>query len=569
MNLQEYLLNHSKSNRVSFHMPGHKGLGIFNMYGYGELMKNLVNMDITEIAGADNLHKPKGIIKNLEDKYAELYGAKKTFLLIDGSTAGILASIMACVPTGKKILAARNCHKSVYSGTVLTKCVPTYVMPKHDKTFHVMGEITAEDVRRILEEDFRDKDEIYAVILASPNYYGICSNVEEIAEVVHRYGKILIVDQAHGAHLKFFEKNGYVDDLKKDSVSEKNIERGGRNYRYLTYPRSAESSGADIVINSTHKTLSSFTQSAVLNVMTDRVDERNIFDKLQLVQSTSLSYILMLSLDINADIIEKHGDEVFANWKNNVKRFYEQMAKIPEVTVVEDENLDWTKINLSLEKMGIDGGTFEKLLTDRGIDAELAAGNIVMALTGIGNSLEDYGKLLHAVKDIVWSIKERRKSKLRENVDYNSCESSVCDMDIRRRRSEIDADERKETCGDEKSTSDEQLNKTGCKGDESMIKFSVEDSDCISVDNGFSIPKPGDYIGTEGESAEVYLRDSMGCISKDAIIPYPPGIPFVCPGEIITEECVKRLLQLMGENKDIFGISREGKIRIIIGEDKQ
>jgi len=317
---------------------------------------------------------------------------------------------------------------------------------------------------------------------------------------------------------------------KKDSVSEKNIERGGRNYRYLTYPRSAESSGADIVINSTHKTLSSFTQSAVLNVMTDRVDERNIFDKLQLVQSTSPSYILMLSLDINADIIEKHGDEVFANWKNNVKRFYEQMAKIPEVTVVEDENLDWTKINLSLEKMGIDGGTFEKLLTDRGIDAELAAGNIVMALTGIGNSLEDYGKLLHAVKDIVWSIKERRKSKLRENVDYNSCESSVCDMDIRRRRSEIDADERKETCGDEKSTSDEQLNKTGCKGDESMIKFSVEDSDCISVDNGFSIPKPGDYMGTEGESAEVYLRDSMGCISKDAIIPYPPGIPFVCPG---------------------------------------
>ena len=527
MNLQEYLLNHSKSNRVSFHMPGHKGLGIFNMYGYSELMKNLVNMDITEIAGADNLHKPKGIIKNLEDKYAELYGAKKTFLLIDGSTAGILASIMACVPTGKKILAARNCHKSVYSGTVLTKCVPTYVMPKHDKTFHVMGEITAEDVRRILEEDFRDKDEIYAVILASPNYYGICSNVEEIAEVVHRYGKILIVDQAHGAHLKFFEKNGYVDDLKKDSVGERNIERGGRNYQYLTYPRSAESSGADIVINSTHKTLSSFTQSAVLNVMTDRVDERNIFDKLQLVQSTSPSYILMLSLDINADIIEKHGDE------------------------------------------GIDGGTFEKLLTDRGIYVELAAGNIVMALTGIGNSLEDYGKLLHAVKDIVWSIKERRKSKLRENVDYNSHESSVCDMDIRRRRSEIDADERKETCGDEKSTSDEQLNKTGCKGDESMIKFSVEDSDCISVDNGFSIPKPGDYIGPEGESAEVYLRDSMGCISKDAIIPYPPGIPFVCPGEIITEECVKRLLQLMGENKDIFGISREGKIRIIIGEDKQ
>ena len=102
-----------------------------------------------------------------------------------------------------------------------------------------------------------------------------------------------------------------------------------------------------------------------------------------------------------------------------------------------------------------------------------------------------------------------------------------------------------------------------------MIKFSVEDSDCISVDNGFSIPKLGDYMGTEGESAEVYLRDSMGCISKDAIIPYPPGIPFVCPGEIITEECVKRLLQLMGENKDIFGISREGKIRIIIGEDKQ
>ena len=201
--------------------------------------------DITEIPGADNLFQAEGIIEETAEKYRELYAVIKSFLLINGTSGGIIASILASVPPGKKLVMARNCHKSVFNALSLGNISPVYLYPSIIDKYGISGAVSPEAVAEALDSE----PDAEAVILPSPNYYGICSDIRAVAEEVHRRGKVLIADQAHGAHLRFFSRfeDGFL-------------------------PPSAEESGADIVINSTHKTLASFTQSAVLNVCSDRVD---------------------------------------------------------------------------------------------------------------------------------------------------------------------------------------------------------------------------------------------------------------------------------------------------------
>ena len=218
-----------------------------------------------------------------QEKYASLYGADHSYLLINGTSGGLIASILASVKPGGKLIMARNCHKSVFNAAALGQITPVYAHPDHLQKLGITGAVQPEEIRRCLDE----APDAEAVILPSPNYYGICSDIEKIAAIVHEAGKILIVDQAHGAHLKFFHKFGYGDGM----------------------PLAAEDAGADLVVGSIHKTLASFTQSAVLNLCSRRVDRYVLEDKLQAIQSTSPSYILMGSLDLNADLLLEHGPE--------------------------------------------------------------------------------------------------------------------------------------------------------------------------------------------------------------------------------------------------------------------
>ena len=273
-----FLIDHASSDSVSFHMPGHKGSLLYRENGYEDFLKRLIDCDITEIPGADNLFQTEGIIKATMERYRKLYGAKASYLLINGSSCGLISAIMTCVPRGGKIIIARNCHKSVFNGVSIAGAEPVYAYPEIIEGFGITGEITAKEIQRCLDE----APDASAVLLPSPNYYGVCSDIEKIAEAVHQCGKVLIVDQAHGAHLKFFDQ-------------------------YIGIPaQAAENQGADIVIDSTHKTLASFTQTAVANVCSDRIDKYAFEDALQKMESTSPSYLMMASLDINADILEKH-----------------------------------------------------------------------------------------------------------------------------------------------------------------------------------------------------------------------------------------------------------------------
>ena len=226
--LYDKLKAYSESDFYAFHMPGHKRnkalLGIELPY----------DLDITEIDGFDDLHHADGILKEEQERAARVFGAEESHFLVNGSTAGILSAVMGCTHRGDKILVARHCHKSIYHAIYMNGLVPRYVYPEFDISMHMNGEISKEDVAKALAAE----PDIKAVVIVSPNYDGVVSDVKGIAEVAHSYRIPLIVDEAHGPHFGF----------------------------HPAFPGRANDLGADVVINSLHKTLPSLTQTAILHI---------------------------------------------------------------------------------------------------------------------------------------------------------------------------------------------------------------------------------------------------------------------------------------------------------------
>lgn len=245
MRQEELLINrlaaYARSDMYPFHMPGHKrrtGPEESFMNSCTDSFTNPFAVDITEIEGFDNLHHPEGILKDSMKWAADVYGADQTYYLINGSTGGILAAVCGSVPRGGRILVSRNCHKSVYHGICLNQLKTSYVYPQEIEGLGIQGGITAEDVDRMLNR-YMDTQ---AVLIVCPTYDGIVSDIEAIARIVHRAGLPLIVDEAHGAHFRY------------DAM----------------FPVSALDLGADVVIQSVHKTLPSLTQTALLHIKCNR-----------------------------------------------------------------------------------------------------------------------------------------------------------------------------------------------------------------------------------------------------------------------------------------------------------
>jgi len=374
--LLDFLNAHADGAPISFHMPGHKGMAVFQRFGYEGFFRQLADKDITEIPGADNLYVCGGVLGALARRYAALYGVPKSWLLVNGSTAGILAAVLAAVPRGGKLILAGNSHKSVHSAVRLGGIQPVeaatqpHEIPGAERIAYAYaqagyspaGAVAPEEVERLAQAH----PDASAVILASPNYFGVCSDIAGIARVCRSAGMSLIVDQAHGAHLKFFGDHGIEG-----------------------FPPAAEGQGADLVVNSTHKTLASFTQSAVLNLCTDRVDPAKIEDALGLVQSTSPSYLLLASLDLNARLIEGHGDVLFREWADN-------LALLRPFALRAD---DPTKLLIDCRAFGRTGAETERMLNERHrIFPELSAGDLLLCMTGIGGTRAHYESLRAALE---------------------------------------------------------------------------------------------------------------------------------------------------------------------------
>lgn len=498
--IRQFLIEHAAAQPISFHMPGHKGSRIYRENGYGDFLDMVMDCDITEIPGADNLFQTESIIAQTMEKYRKLYEAKKSYLLVNGSSGGLIAAILATAGTtgttgttatasaasaasttastgttgsasaasaagrGGKLIMARNCHKSVFNALALGDITPVYAYPETLGEFGVLGGIGAGEIARLLDEN----PDAQAVILPSPNYYGICSDIAKIAAEVHRRGKILIVDQAHGAHLKFFSQYGIPG-----------------------FPKPAEEQGADIVINSVHKTLASWTQSAILNICTDRVNLNVLEDKLQAIESSSPSYPMMASLDISADLLLAKGEKLIGEWAESLAFFYERVKKIPGLTIMETPSLDRTKLNIDMSAYDIDGNKLEELLMEKGIFIELVTGNIIMCMSGIGNTRDHYEKLAGALSEIA----AERKLSGRRNMRQPDALTDTLEM--------------------------------------------------------AEMPKTRTFLP---------IDEAAGRVCASSIIPYPPGVPIACPGEILTREVLDyvKARRLAGEK--VIGITAEGMV---------
>ena len=466
-----FLKTHENNNPVSFHMPGAKRGNFFNDVFKGLTLENFLGFDITEIPGADNLHKPESIIKEIANGYKEIYKAKHTFLLINGSSVGIISAILASCNKSKKIIVARNSHKSIYAALDIGGITPVYISPNTGKPYNISADITAYEVEHAIE----NHPDAAAIIFPSPNYYGICSDIKGISELTKKHNIVLIVDQAHGAHLTVFET------ILKDRS---------------TMPLEGAEKYADIVINSTHKTLASFTQTAILNVMSDRIDISEIAKYLSYLQSTSPSYLLLSSLAANLNILKSDkGYNLLLNWQNLISDFYD-FAKNNEIELVAHPLLDKTKINVVTSCLNISAATLNQELISDNIIPELYTGNILMLMSGIGNTINDFKKL----KNSLMRIKKKYKGKTSEN-------TLKITKDI----------------------------------------YSVHEQK-MGRDKKITVP----------------LSKSEGFPSASLIIPYPPGIPLLCPFEVITEKDIAFLTELMKHKYTVLGITEDLKVDVYI-----
>lgn len=287
--LLEKLQEYRAEDMYPFHMPGHKRKPL--------PFPNPYSIDITEIDGFDNLHHAEGILKEAQERAADLYGSKECFYLVNGSTCGLLAAICAATKKRDKVLVARNCHKAVYHALYLNELQAEYIYPVITKS-GIQGQIEPEQVKKALLLN----PDIAAVILTSPTYEGVVSDINAIAGIAHERGIPLIVDEAHGAHLGFG----------------------------AGFPENAVRQGADAVIMSLHKTLPSFTQTALLHLCSERIDKDAVKMYLGMFETSSPSYLFMAGMDSCIRVVKEQGNILFSDYRKLLDDFYREVADLAD-----------------------------------------------------------------------------------------------------------------------------------------------------------------------------------------------------------------------------------------------
>ena len=487
-----------------FHMPGHKrleGIPEREKGRSGFDVPNPFSVDITEIAGFDNLHHPEGILKESMEWAASVYGADRTWYLVNGSSCGILSAISAAAGEtaarsgpgagveGKKILMARNCHKAAYHGAYLNHLKVSYLYPQPVPELGIQGGILPEDVEKALETE----PESQAVLLVSPTYDGVVSDIETIAEIVHKRKIPLIVDEAHGAHFPFGEE----------------------------FPVSALDLGADVVIQSVHKTLPSLTQSAILHWKRNEasggpfVDEGRLERFLSIYQSSSPSYLLMASIENAVFQMEREREnrgregsrlDAYDKRLERLRRGLSSMKNLHLGGGALGErlkgqrgiyDLDLSKIVVSSKKTGWTGPKLDDLLRkEYGLEMELCGADYVLAITTCFDSEEGLLRL----------------------------EKALTELDERLER---------EKEGENPVSASENL----LLGN-SLPRAKI----CLSLREGM-----------DGACRRIPLSESKGRISGEFVYVYPPGIPILAPGEEVTDLILETILEYQRRGLPVQG----------------
>lgn len=519
MSIRELLSSYSKENIYPFHMPGHKR----RLYPVPEL-KSFYEMDITEIDGFDNLHDARGILKEAQERAARVFSSDNTYFLVNGTTSGILAAIYGTVREGDTVIMARNCHKCVYNAVMLSGAKAEYIYPEVEPILCINSGISPDKVREKLSnvrsEDGYDKD--IAVVITSPTYEGVVSDIQSIADICHEYDACLIVDAAHGAHL------GFSND----------------------FPESAIKLGADITVTSIHKTLPAPTQVSLLHMAEGVQSAKRVEKMLSVFQTSSPSYPLMAAIDACVELIDTEGSKLFAAYARRLNNFYEQAQSLTNIGVLTKDILtcrdsydfDYGKIVIYDRSGRFSGKQLYNILLDNyKLQPEMAAGGYVLLMTSLADDDKGINRLTDAIKEIDVFINAGDKD-------------TSADRNIFRRIYDYFAGRkiRKILFDGSESVNDLSLI--------SKMAFSVSDSEVEEEVFG----KEGSVksaMWQEGEYIPVEL--SEGRQSCDYISFYPPGIPVIVPGEIISAQKVDMILS--GREKDlaINGLNENGEIRVL------
>ena len=360
-----------------FRIPGHRYENGIDPKFRAAVGDEIFKMDLTETYLTDDLHNASGAIKEAEDLASELWESDYTHFLVNGSTCGNQTMIITTANNGQTVCIPRNAHKSALMGLTLGGGRPVYIMPQIEEEWGLHGGITPAQV----EDMFKKYPECRGVMVVSPTYYGITSDLEGIAKVCHAHGAVLMVDEAHGAHCYFSH----------------------------LLPKGAMQAGADMCVQSIHKVTGSFTQSSMIHVKSNIVDRSFLEANLHLVQSTSPSYLLMASLDMARHDMAMRGAQMVDDASKLAIAARKEINKIRGIRCAGKElegragiyKLDETRLTISAAQLGIKGFDLKKILFDEyNVDVELADYRNVLAIVTFANKKEDLDMLVEALKDI-------------------------------------------------------------------------------------------------------------------------------------------------------------------------
>ena len=463
--LYKKLKTYSASGVIPMHMPGHKRKRLAGLP---------YDIDITEINDFDNLHGGTGVLKETCEIIQNLYSSKKSFMLINGSTCGILAGIRCAVNMGDKILVARNCHKSVYNAIELNCLNAIYLVPEIDFSTNISSSI----IPMQIEEKLKQNSDIKLIVITSPSYEGVISDVKAITTLAHKYGVPVLIDEAHGAHL----------------YSAKN---------------SAVLNGADIVINSLPKTLPALTQTAVAHINGDLISPEKFARELSVFETSSPSYVLMSSIDLCVRLLTENGDKLFANLYKNLKWFESEISNLQNLKVIGYGNdsikehkgffdFDLTKIIISTNGTSISGTELIKIFREKyNIELEMAYSDYALAMVTIFDSKKTLKQLARAITGVDGDIK-----------------------------------------------------KTNSQNNKNNYSIPVKFSSASEVKNSV-----GELID---------LKDAISRVSLEYVWAYPPGIPLIVPGEIISEQLIQTLLDLNDSGVEIYSTQKAMPQKIMV-----
>ena len=459
---------YADSGTVPFHMPGHKlGAGIPS-----DFLKDMIRLDLTELPGMDNLHHPTGAIRAAQELAAEAFGAHRSYFLVNGSTCGIHTMISTICKPGDRLIVSRDCHRSVIAGLMLAGASPVYILPGFSPDFGITTGVSPESV----EKAMRAEPDAVGVLITRPNYYGICSDLAEIAEIVHSRGKLLVVDEAHGSHLCFSSQ----------------------------LPKSSMSAGADICVQSAHKTLISLTQGAYLHVGSETVDLDRLQYFLGMLQTSSPSYLIMASLDLARELMQSYGKERLDGLLSKIRQLKEQ-TQVGNIDILGNEDvcgfeLDETRITICVKNLGISGYDAEAILRCHyGIQVEMSDLYNVVCIATPTDTEKNLEYLFASLDGLPTLCKAKSHVYMKEAAS-------------------------------------------------GYLKLPVQ---VLTLEEAM-----------QAKSAWVSLEGAAGKISKSIVAPYPPGIPVLCPGEVLSQETLEYLKTVIDSGGMVNGINENYEINV-------